>query len=69
MVAVQAVAAEEWRGIPVMLVVGHGSVFQKLGLEKLYHPHYLSHKTLFCTAFHSFSSTNNSKTTGTSTAH
>jgi hypothetical protein len=52
-----------------MLVVGHGSVFQKLGLEKLYHPHYLSHKTLFCTAFHSFSSTNNSKTTGTSTAH
>jgi len=56
MVAVQA-AAEECGGIMMMLVVGHGNqpcrVFQKLELEKHYHPHYLSHKTLFSTAFHS----------------
>ena len=56
MVAVQAAAAEEeWGDIMVMLVVGHGNqpcrVFQKLELEKHYHPHYLSHKTLFGAAF------------------
>ena len=59
LVAVQAAAAaeEEWGDIMVMLVAGHGNqpcrVFQKLELEKHYHPHYLSHKTLFGAAFHS----------------
>ncbi|KAB5526508.1 hypothetical protein DKX38_020355 [Salix brachista] len=49
MVAVQAAAAEEWGGIMVMLVVGHGNqpcrVFQKLELEK-------HTKTLLGAAFH-----------------